>query len=307
VGEPAITCYPFPQNGIAMKQALVILVLSTSALACARGELVINTSSSFTVRITNRYGPVAGLQLRVTRFRDDEYLKATAMPPPKKLAERAVDRIDRLTSNNPQQNTAALQRRSVNIQDFVDVIGTAVTDSNGMAKFELKNVGRFMLDTQHPGASIDDVILNVSDNGPSAALEFKWLESVILLTKELRGQIADGLMSSKGAPLSGAEISLHELISLKQISSTRAAEDGSFAMRDVAPGFYFLLVRANNAGINDPDGYIPVMVVREAPRDSLSIAVTQTDCGLMYDLAENKQKYKPVACFKGGESVTCKY
>jgi hypothetical protein len=54
-----------------------------------------------------------------------------------------------------------------------------------------------------------------------------------------------------------------------------------------------------------PDGDIAISIRGDAPRDRLSIFVSMTDCGLSYDLEENKNRYKAEACFLGDKEVLC--
>jgi hypothetical protein len=188
-----------------------------------------------------------------------------------------------------------------------DKVTSSVTDVTGTARFQLHMNGSFLLTTDHPKAGVGDVLLQVSDRDSSAHMTFQWPETPILTTVLLRGRIADGLMTSRSTPLVGATLSLLEMISLKQIASTTAAEDGSFQFEGVPAGFYFLRVKAKNGGINDPDGDIPIRVDEKAARDSLSLSVAQSDCGLSYDLEENKAKWKPTVCFRAGQTIPCPY
>lgn len=191
--------------------------------------------------------------------------------------------------------------------EFGDEVTSSVTDTTGTARFQLDKEGSFLLTTDHPGAGIGDVLLDVSGASQSAEAAFQWPETPILTTALLRGRIADGLMTAKSTPLAGATLTLLEMVSLRQIGSTTAAEDGSFHFGGVPAGFYFLRVKAKNGGINDPYGDIPIRVDEKATRDSLSLAVAQSDCGLSYDLEENKAKWKPTVCFRGGQTVPCPY
>ena len=134
-------------------------------------------------------------------------------------------------------------------------------------------------------------------------MKLVWPTSAILQTKHLRGRISDGLMSSRSSPLKQEVLSLHDLVSFKEIAITTTSDDGSFRFDNVPSGVYFLRMRANER----TPGAIAVNVGEESPRLSLSIATTYTSCGLTYDLEENKEKYRPEACFKGGVPVTCNY
>jgi hypothetical protein len=186
-------------------------------------------------------------------------------------------------------------------------IASSVTDTTGVARFQLNKEGSFLLTTDHPEAEIGDVLLDVSGGSPSAKATFQWPETPILATVLVRGRIADGLMTSKSTPLAGATIALLEMVSLRQVGSTTAAEDGSFQFGGVPAGAYFLRVKAKNGSINDPDGDIPIQVDDKAKRDSLSLVVAENDCRLSYDLEGNKAKWRPTVCFRGSQTVPCPY
>ena len=290
---------------LAVPTFFVPLFLSVSALACARGEILINTSPYFIVRVTNDYGPVVGLRVSVMYFRADEYSKATAenRSPLEKTTDAMVDTNEKA----PHARSIAARAKAIKIRDYVDVIATSVTDSNGRAQFHLNKSGSFTLEADHPIADLGDIILNVSGDATSAVVDVVWPTTSILETRTAKGNIEDGLYKSTGKPLKQSRVSLHELISYKEVAVTDTTENGSFQLPGVPPGFYFLAVKAKEKGPNPPDGDIALVIRASAPRDSLSIAVAESDCGLSYDLVENKSKYKPVACFRGGVWVRCQY
>ena len=222
---------------------LTSVLFSTTALACARGELLINVPPSFNVQVVNGYGPVVGLRIKVTHFRIEEYEKATESG--RKLPlENAADGMSDIVDNTPQRHSAVARREAVNIKNYVDVLATAVTDSTGTVHFDLAPADYLSLEADHPDADLGDIILNVSkDSRFQGPLKLGW-PGTFLEAKSVSGTIEDGSMRSKGNPL----------------------------------------------------------------KQSLAISVTQSDCGLAYDLVENKIRYRPVYCVKGsGQEVPCDY
>jgi hypothetical protein len=86
--------------------------------------------------------------------------------------------------------------------------------------------------------------------------------------------------------------------------------DGSFQFINVPAGLYFLHLGPDkpvNGFGNLVYGDIAVSVANDSRQSSLSIATDFSSCGLSYDLAENKAKYRPQACFKGGHPIPCEY
>jgi len=87
-------------------------------------------------------------------------------------------------------------------------------------------------------------------------------------------------------------------------------DEGAFEFGNAAPGLYFLQILSTSAKTDDfykPEGNIAVYVAPESSRGALMISTVNTSCGLSYDLQENKDRYKPVACFKGEKPAKCEY
>ena len=293
------------RSRLRLKLALFLIVLPKLALACARGELYIKVPPSFSVQITNDYGPVVALHLQLTHLRSEEYHNAVAPGPQKSPLDNTTDQMAVMTGTTPE--TTSGRRKKVDIKNYIDVIATAVTDSRGIARFRVKTPGSFMLETDNPGSTLGDITLVISkDASERSPVPFTWPDSAILQTRALQGRIESGLLWSTAVPLGNADLSLRELTSYHEVATATADDDGSFKFHSVPPGIYFLHVKSEGGGTYyDADGDIPIFLDAKAPRDSLSMAVTQTDCGLMYDLTENKEKYRPVACFRGGKQVPC--
>jgi hypothetical protein len=195
---------------------------------------------------------------------------------------------------------------------FTEVIAESATDSNGEAHFNLTRTGHFNLAPDHPASHLDWVGLNVVANGKAKVVKLEWPKLLVIETKELRGTISDGLMSFSSAPLKQIVVSLHNLVPFTQLDYTTTSGDGTFQFDDVPPGLYVLHIASNMTqppnGVTGPvEGDILVNVDRHAPRNQLAIAIEYSTCGLSYDLKENKPKYKPQACFKGGQPVPCDY
>jgi hypothetical protein len=265
-----------------LKQALAVFALSLASLGCSFFPPEYRVPLSFSVRVTNGHGPVVGLELRVTRFKTDEFSKLSS----------------------EQQRVAKPDR-------FVELIAESLTDGHGEAHFNLRRSGHFDLQPDHPASSLDWVGLDVAADAAPNTVKLKWPTSAILQTKQLHGRITDGLMSSSSAPLKKVNLSLHTLVSFTEVATTTTKDDGSFQFDDVPSGVYFLRMLpkedAANGDSNQPQGDIAIYVGKDSSRESLSIATSYSSCGLSYDLEENKARYRPKACFKGGEPVTCDY
>jgi hypothetical protein len=267
---------------ISLKQALAVLVLSVASLGCSFFPPEYKVPLSFSVRIANGHGPVVGLKLRVTRFKTEEFSRLSLE-----------------------------QQRLAKPGQFVELIAESLTDGHGEAHFNIRKSGHFDLQPDHPATHLDWVSLDVVPDAAPNTVKLKWPTSAILQTKQLHGRITDGLMSSSSAPLKKVNLSLHALVSFTEVGTTTTKDDGSFQFDDVPPGLYFLRMLpkedAANGDSNQQQGDIAIYVGKDSPWESLSIATNYGSCGLFYDLEENKGRYKPKACFKGGEPVTCNY
>jgi hypothetical protein len=257
-----------------LRQGLAVLALSVASLGCSFFPPEYSVPLSFSVRVTNAHGPVVGLTLKVTNFKSDEF--------------------SRLSS---------AQQRTTKPEQFVELIAEAFTDDRGEAHFNLSRSGHFTLQPDHPANQLDWVGLNVVADAKSNTVRLEWPTSTILEAKQLRGRISTGLMSSRSLPIQKAVLSIRALVSFKEIATAVTNDDTSFRFDDLPPGAYFLHVGTEETVHGD----IPVYIGAEASRDSLSIAAEYTSCGLSYDLEENKPKYRPEVCFKGGVPVTCDY
>lgn len=262
-----------------MRHLVAVLLLSASALSCSFFPPVQKVPLSFSVHVKNDLGSVVGLKLRVTGFKTDEFLKLT----------------------DEQQSTA-------NPEQFVVVIAESITDTSGVAHFNLTTPGNFTLEPNHPAGGLNSVVLDVVPDTPPATVEFQWPASAILRTRQLRGHLSDGLMSSRSAPIRRVDLSVRELISYTEIAASATSDSGSFEFDSLPNGIYFL--RVNGGADKRPNqlrGNIAVYIGGDSPRDTLSVVTNYSSCGLSYDLEENKARYKPQACFKGGKPIPCKY
>ena len=264
-----------------IKRTTFCVVLSAaSAFACSYVPPVYKVPRSFSVHVTNEVGPVVGLELKVYRTKWN-------------VVEKLTD--EELQSADPN--------------DLEEIVAESTTDSTGTAKFSLDRSGAFTLKPVSPANHLDGVELNVSDDPTPVTVELTWPSDAILRTSQLRGTLTTGLMSSRSAPLKGDVLTLRTMVEYKEIASTKTGEDGKFEFGDVAPGLYFIHL-APAPTKTDPhyyEGNIAVYVGSKESRESLSISTIYAGCGLGYDLEENKDKYRPVACFKGGQQVACDY
>ena len=260
-----------------MRLVLTLLFLASTASACARGELAgPKIPPTFTVKVVNEYGPVAGLRVEVTHFRSEDYAKATT-PPPKRPLDATTDEIERVVNNPPRQTHTRVSEKA-----FTELIAVSTTDQKGIANFSLKVEGEFYLSVGN-AAFTDGVTIQVSKDATSGPLTFEWPQKITELSA-LQGTFLRGWAgSSYTTPLAEATLTLVEMISLRRVGSITTTEAGSFHFNNVPPGKYFLQVKAKDGGINDPDGSIPVVVKSTALRHSLDLTVAQTDCGLLYD------------------------
>jgi hypothetical protein len=261
--------------------AVSVIILSANALACSFVPPVHKVAGSFSVHVKNDVGSVAGLKLKVSRFKMNEFEKLTDE-----------------------------QQRSADPNNFEEVLAESITDATGTARFNLDRTGVFTLSPESPASQLDWVELDVSDQPSSPVLELQWPSVAILRTAYLRGKLAKGLFSSRSAPLKENALRLHTLVEYREVAATTTGDDGAFDFRGVAPGLYFLQILATPEKTDDfykPEGNIAIYVAPDNSRDSLMISTANTSCGLSYDLDENKARYKPKACFKGGKPVECDY
>jgi hypothetical protein len=262
--------------------ASVFVVMVASAFACTRRPTVYAVSRSFSVHLSNEFGPVVGLKVKVVRLKWEEFNKL---------------------SNEQLRYLSDTSR-------FEEVVGESTTDVRGIAHFSLDKTGSFTLMVDSPADQLGWIELRVSDQSESSPLEVKWPSNLILKSTRLQGKITDGLFSSRSVPLKGHGLMLHTLIGYRDVAARVTDEDGAFDFNTVAPGFYFLQILPTSAKTNDsyePEGNIVVYVAPESPPDVLTISTVFTSCGLSYDLEENKARYKPTACFKGDKQVKCEY
>lgn len=242
---------------------------------------------SFSVRVTNDIGPVVGLKLKVSFFKYAEFEKLS------EEEQRAYE-----------EHPAAAQSK------FEVVLAEATTDSTGTAILKVAETGVFTLAPDTPVEQLSWVDVDVSDRPSFAVVELKWPETAILSTRHLRGRLTKGLYSSRSLPLNNTALKLHSLVEYKEIAATNTTTDGSFDFPDVPPGLYFLQILPTTAKTDDlykPEGNVAIYVTANSKRESLAISTVNTSCGLSYDLEENKDRYKPTACFKGGKQVECQY
>lgn len=264
-----------------MKRTTIwLLLLQASALACSFFPPVHKVSRTFSVLVKNDLGPVAGLKLKVSFFKWDEY--------------------NALTDE---------QRRSADLSAFEEIVAESSTDDTGTARFNLARIGAFTLSPDSPANQLDWVELEVSDQHPDfRQIEFHWPSVAVLRAAYLRGRLSRGLFSTRNLPLKHMQLRLHTLIDYRQVDPATTGEDGSFDFKGIAPGLYFLQLVDTSESSNDfykTEGDIAVYVAPDNSRDRLMISTENTSCGLSYDLDENKARYKPIACFKGAQQVTC--
>jgi len=255
-----------------------VIVFTASALACSlRPPVQHKVSRSFAVHVKNDIGSVAGLKLKVYRLKIEE------------LRDKVF---------------TVQQQRTEDPHDFEEVLAESVTDGNGTAHFRLDRTGVFYLSpVSPPPVNLDWVELDVSDQPSPLEVELRWPSYAILRTSLLRGKLMRGLRSARSVPLKENPLRLHTPADYKQVAATTTDDDGAFEFRNIAPGLYIMEIVATN---EKTKGNIAVYVAPDAPRDSLKIGTLYTSCGLYYDLlGENKGRYKPETCFKGGEPIEC--
>jgi hypothetical protein len=174
-----------PQLG----RGCTVIGLSILSLGCSFFPSEHRVPLSFSVRVTNTHGPVAGLKLRVTNFNSEEF------------SELSLD-----------------QQRVARPEQFVELIAESYTDASGEAHFKLSRPGHFSLEVNHPASHLDWVALNVVANTKPKTINLEWPTSAILETQQLSGRINKGLMSSASPPLEGVALRLRTLVSFSDFA-----------------------------------------------------------------------------------------
>jgi hypothetical protein len=263
-----------------MRQTVVwLLIFSATTLAQQCVPLTRKVRRSFSVHVTNDVGPVAGLKLRVSFYKSDDF--------------------------------KAAQKRVADPKTFQGIVAQASTDETGTARFKLDRAGTFMLSPENRESWLDFVVLDVTDHQPlSSVVELRWPPLPILRTAHLRGRLSRGLFSSPNTPLKHRGLKLRGLVDYREVADTTTGDDGAFEFRGTGPGFYFLQLVPTpkdtvGTDLYDPGGNIAVIVARDVSRDILNISMEQTPCGLSYDLDENRERYEPKECFEGSKQVEC--
>ena len=264
-----------------MRLATLVVIISATVLACTFDPPLHKVSRSFSVHVKNEIGPVVGLKVKVSRFKIEEFEKLTDE-----------------------------QRRSADPKTFEEIISESTSDETGTAHFNLTRIGRFTLSPDSPAIQLDWVELDVSEEPGSPVVELHWPSVRILRTAQLRGKLAKGLFSSHSAPLARNAIRVHAVVDYSEVGATTTGADGAFDFGTIAPGLYFLQIVATREKTDDfykPEGNIAIYVAPNDSHQSLAISMAKTSCGLIYDLDENKARYKPESCFKGGKPFKCEY
>jgi hypothetical protein len=184
------------------------------------------------------------------------------------------------------------------------LIAESQTDGDGNAAFAVKDNGDFDIQPEHPARHLSWIVVHVGTKG-NKVVELTWPSDPILETTRLRGRIVDGLGSRRSSPLVHTPLSLRQFISYYEVAATTTHKDGSFDFGNVPGGLYF--IRVNNEESDGRIGNVAVYIGPIAHRERLNIATEMSDCGLMYDLEENKKRYAPQACFNAAGQVPCDY
>jgi hypothetical protein len=174
----------------------------------------------------------------------------------------------------------------------VERVEESITDANGDAHFDLDRPGHWYLEPYNPARNLDTVSVFADPHFEATTVNLQW-PSRFLETKQLQGRIASRHTRFPNVPLKQSVVGLYDYVSLKELAKTKTGDDGSFQFDGVGPGIYFLGLNTTDGSHLDwynyyPHGYIPVYIGPDGQRDWLSILAENTDCGLSYDLEENK-------------------
>ena len=108
------------------------------------------------------------MRVIVVHFRIDNYEKASRGSAKKPL-EATTDELERIVNNAPR-----MKHEPLSTVPFIDLIGSAITDKTGTARFKLKAEGRFDIRVDNPGpADFADATLEVSKRAKRADLAFQ--------------------------------------------------------------------------------------------------------------------------------------
>jgi hypothetical protein len=185
----------------------------------------------------------------------------------------------------------------------------ARTDAAGYAQFHLED-GNYTLEVIHPAARLSWWGISVSSKEANREVIFKWPQKVLVVSK-VSGTLLDGLFSSKSKPMAGATLSMVDITGKNTVGSKQVlSDDGRFDFPNLSNGLYFLKV--SEKGLKNWDdnswisrGYVPMFVSATTGQGDLKIATQYSSCGFDFDLENNKDKYKPQFCIKGGKEIPC--
>ena len=156
------------------------------------------------------------------------------------------------------------------------------TDQNGLARFRGIPLGSYHLGPNHDAVIQSGEEIEVRRGGPADVMvHLKWPNRAPIEVRSLQGTMhwPDYL---PGQPQTRLSLDLLEGRSGRVLKSTETGDRGEFRFESVAPGLYFLSLRA---------GLIAVAVDPAAPTDRLDIDLGSTSCGLWY--ADRKQCLQP--------------
>jgi hypothetical protein len=247
------------------KLILAVLAVSFISLGCVWFPTEYTVAPSFTVHVSNRFGPVAGLKLRANRPKDAD-----------------------LSGLIPEELRARLTNEKV------ERVEESITDANGDAHFDLDRPGHWYLEPYNPARNLDVVSVFADPTFKATTVDLQWPRNYIE-TRHLQGRITAGLTLLHKVPLKQSVVGLYDYISLKELTKTKTGDDGSFQFDGIATGIYFLGLNTTDGTTPNWDnhylqGYVPVYIGPDGQRDWLSILAENTDCGLSYDLEENNKR-----------------
>ena len=250
--------------------ALVATILSfrVTALCCTYFPQEFKVHSHFEVKVSDRGRPVSGLRV--------------------KLADSIGWAVE------PVVQTGSADQRTP--QSTV-----ATTNNLGIAKFDVRQGGRFDLTSDHPAEANFLIVVQVVGQNETQdvrdSIELNWPAIPVLEISSLRGEILNGLYRKHFVPLPEAKLTLRKALTFEEIAEGKTDDQGRFEFAEVPSGLYFLQLEAQPAHSSkeadwEPRGEIAISINKLAPVQSFNVAVAYTSCGLQYDFESNKKKYK---------------